>query len=370
MQPGAGGAHPAGVHPPGLSAAGAADHPRPVGAPPDAPGHPRAARRHRSGAARRPVPLPAGHRRPGRRAGRRSAHAGGDRAARDPAHGQRPVHLGQSRQRPALSRPQEDRRLRRPDREARRDPRRRAARPLLLRGAQARAGVHRRDLRQRLPDLGARTGVARAPRGAARLPVLRGAQRALHRGPAAGFLPVLHPAACPAALPGPAAPGRGVVSAHRSGRCPPARAQELRCGPRPGVPRVRTREGGVPGEGGRLPAALDQLAAGTDARGVRGHLPGTDQVPHGMGQGGPGRAGRNRRAGQRARPGERRGVRGPGRPLRERGAGVSRLRGLPHHGEPAAGGGRRAAVDRRGRHRRRRREDAARREGPRRPGAA
>ena len=39
------------------------------------------------------------------------------------------------------------------------------------------------------------SGARGARRGAARLPVLRGAQRALHRGPAARLLPVLHPAA-------------------------------------------------------------------------------------------------------------------------------------------------------------------------------
>ena len=95
LQPGAGGAHQAGVHPPGLQIGCAADHPRAVGPPPDPPGHPRAARRHSGRTPRRPVSLPAGNRGPRRRAGRRPAHAGRDRPARDPADRQRPVHLRQ-----------------------------------------------------------------------------------------------------------------------------------------------------------------------------------------------------------------------------------------------------------------------------------
>ena len=71
LQPGAGGAHQAGVHPPGLPAGCAADHPRAVGPPPDPPGHPCAARCHPGGTPGRPVSLPGGDRRP-RRASRRT----------------------------------------------------------------------------------------------------------------------------------------------------------------------------------------------------------------------------------------------------------------------------------------------------------
>ena len=89
------------------------------------------------------------------------------------------------RQPAALPRPEKDGRLRRPDREARRDTRRGAARPLLLRCAEARARVYGYHLRHRLPHLGARAGVARSSRLAAGLLVLRGTQRAIHGGPAA-----------------------------------------------------------------------------------------------------------------------------------------------------------------------------------------
>ena len=76
LQPGAGGAHQAGVHPPSLPAGCAADHPRIVGPPSDPPGHSRSARPHPGGTPGRPVPLSAGNRGPRRRAGGRPAHAG------------------------------------------------------------------------------------------------------------------------------------------------------------------------------------------------------------------------------------------------------------------------------------------------------
>ena len=154
----------------------------------------RAAGRHPGRAAGRPVPLPAGHRRPRRRAGRRSALSGRDRPAGDSPDGQRPVHFVQPGQPPVLPRPQEDRRLRRPDRQARRDARRRATRPLLLPGAYPCHGMRRLDLRHGIQDLGARAGVARTPGVAAWLPLLRCAERAVHGGAASRLLSLFHPA--------------------------------------------------------------------------------------------------------------------------------------------------------------------------------
>ena len=154
-----------------------------------------------------------GHRRAGRRAGRRPALAGRDRPARSPQDRERAVHLVECGQPPVLSRPPEDGRLRRADRKARRIARRRATRPLLLSGAHHRPGVQRRDLCDRLQDLGARAGVAGAPRLPAGLPLLRRAERAVHGRAAARLLPLLHPALRPAALPGREEGGRGVLSA-------------------------------------------------------------------------------------------------------------------------------------------------------------
>ena len=153
------------------------------------------------------------HRGPRRRAGRRPALAGRDRAARDPPDGQRPVHLVEPRQPPALPRPEEDGGLRRAHREARRVARRRAARPLLLPGPDPSAGVRRDDLRHRLPHLGARARVARAPCLAAGLPLLRRPQRAIDGGAAARLLPLLHPAVRAAPLPRREEAGRGVLPA-------------------------------------------------------------------------------------------------------------------------------------------------------------
>ena len=81
LQPGAGGAHQAGLRPPGLPAGCATDHPRAVSPPSDPSGHPCAARCHPGGTPGRPVSLPGGNRRPRRRAGGRPAHAGRDRRA-------------------------------------------------------------------------------------------------------------------------------------------------------------------------------------------------------------------------------------------------------------------------------------------------
>ena len=97
LQPGARVPHPAGLHPSGLQAHGAAAHPCAVGP----PAHDRRHLRHPGcdggGTARRPVPLPAGHRGAGRRSGRRPALPGGDRPAGNPQDGQRAVHLRPTR---------------------------------------------------------------------------------------------------------------------------------------------------------------------------------------------------------------------------------------------------------------------------------
>ena len=129
--------------PAGLQADGAAAHPCPVGPPPHHRRHLRHPGRNGRGTARRSLPLSTGHRGAWRRSGRRPALPGGNRPARNPQDGQRPVHLLQPGQPPVLSRPEEDRRLRRPDREAGREPRFLTARPLLLRGAQAGHGMSR-----------------------------------------------------------------------------------------------------------------------------------------------------------------------------------------------------------------------------------
>ena len=230
-----------------------------------------------------------------------------------------------------------------------------------LRGAEARAGVYGYHLRHRLQHLGARVGVDRASRIAPGLPVLRGTQRAIHGGPAARLLPVLHPTARLAALPGPEEAGRGVLSIHRPGRHRAPRAQELCRSARSGIARVRAREGSLRFESALLPAGADELAAGTDDDGLRGHLPRKDQAPDGMDQE---HAYRNGSAGQRQRDGERSLVGCPRRPLRERSSAISHLRGLSHRQEPAAGGSGRFAMDRRFS------QDATGSKGPRRFGTA
>ena len=262
MQPGAGGAHYAGVHPSGVPADGAARRARAVGAPPHPQRHPRPARRHAGRVARHPLPLPAGNRGPRRRAGRRPALAGRDRPAGDPPDGQRAVHLVEPGQPPALPRPEEDGGLRRAHREARRIAGRRAARPLLLRGADPRPGVQGDHVRHRLPHLGARAGVARTSRLAAGLPLLRRAQRAVDGGAAARLLPLLHPAVRAAPLRGQQEGRRGVLPAHGPGRRLPRGTQRLRSGARPRIARVGAREGGLPGQGRRLPPRTDRVASG------------------------------------------------------------------------------------------------------------
>ena len=88
QEPGARRPDPAGVHPTPVSARGAAHHPCPVAAPAHHRRHPRAARRHARGAARRPVPDSAC----AREGGRDSEDPGGEGAGRDSPDGKRAVH--------------------------------------------------------------------------------------------------------------------------------------------------------------------------------------------------------------------------------------------------------------------------------------
>ena len=162
--------------------------------------------------------------------------------------------------------------------------------------------------------------------------------------PPARLLLVLHPTARSAALPGPEEAGRGVLSIHRPGRHREARAQELCRGTRSGSARVRAREGSLRCESAFLPAGADEVAAGTDVDGLRGHVSGEGEAIAGVDQG---HVYGNGRAGQRERDGERRLFGCPRCPLRERSSAVSHLRGLSHRQEPAAGSSRRSAMDRR-----------------------
>ena len=201
-------------------------------------------------------------------------------------------------------------------------------------------GVHRPDLRHRLQDLAARARMAGAQGRAPGIPLLWRAQRALHGGAAAGFLPLLHPALRRAAFQGREEARRAVPAPDEHGRGIPHRASKLRRGPGPCLHRLGPRQVHLRIQGIELPARPRAMAPEEHDHGLRGHLPGARQVPDRVGQGQvhPRAFGhRLPRAHQLPRPGEHHRGHLSWDPLPGPGSRIPVLLGAHHRSEPGPG---------------------------------